>query len=108
MQIIDYLKMDVDGSEWTVLESMYESGILSKVKQFGFEIHTMTASATTLRIFFDHYKTLKRLESFGFRRWYWHFNFYGTYMYKDRARTCCYELVYINVNFLSKTDGKPT
>jgi len=87
---------------------MYESGILFRVKQFGLEVHTMTTFRTTLKIFFDQYKTLERLESFGFRRWYWHFNFWGTYMYKNRARSCCYELVYINTNFMSKTTSKPT
>jgi len=68
----------------------------------------MTTSRTTLKIFFDQYTTLKRLESFGFQRWYWHFNFWGTYMYNGRARSCCYELVYINTNFMPKTNGKPT
>ena len=105
-KVIDYLKVDVEGSEWTILESIYQSGLLSKVKQFGFEIHTMSTSRTPAMTFFEHWWTLTRLESFGFRRWYWHFNFYGTYVYHGRARSCCYELVYINVNFMS-TD-KPT
>lgn len=104
--VIDYLKMDVETSEWTILESMYQSGILSKVKQLGFEVHIMSKSSTTANVFFQHWKTLKRLESFGFRRWYWHFNYSGGYMYKNKPRTCCYELVYINTNFMSKNNTK--
>jgi len=94
--------MDVEGGEWSILESVFQSGVLANVKQLGFEIHTMSMASTTVKTFFEHWKTLKRLETFGFRRWYWHFNFYGAYIYRGRARSCCYELVYINVNFMSK------
>jgi len=100
--VIDYLKMDIEGSEWTVLESMFRSGILAHVKQFGFEVHIMSNAGTSAKTFFSRWKTLRRLEDFGFRRWFWHFNFYGTYMFNWKARSCCYELVYINTNFMSK------
>ena len=96
------MKMDIESSEWTVLESMYRSGILANVKQFGFEVHIMSKSSTTAELFFQRWKILKRLESFGFRRWYWHFNPSGAYMYENEPRSCCYELVYINTNFMSK------
>jgi len=99
-KVIDYMKMDVEGGEWTVFESMFKTGILSSVKQFGFETHT--PAAPSARTFFEQWKTLKQLESLGFRRWYWHFNHYGTYLYNGQARSRYYELVYINVNFMSK------
>ena len=102
-KVIDYLKMDVEGHEWAVLKSLLKSGILARVKQFGFEVHNLSKGSTTARQFFERWQILRRLELQGFQRWYWHFNFYGTYSYQGRMRSCCYELVYINVNFMSKT-----
>jgi len=36
---IDYLKIDTEGSEWKILRHMLDSGVLSKVRQLGVEIH---------------------------------------------------------------------
>ena len=36
---IDYLKMDIEEAEWPVLRQIMESGMLSKVRQMGIEIH---------------------------------------------------------------------
>jgi hypothetical protein len=102
-KIIDYLKIDIEDNEWKSLEAMYTSDILSRVKQFGIEIHTMPTGTVNTKAFHYRWTVLKRLESFGFRRWYWHFNHYGAYSANGRVRSCCYELVYINVNFLSNT-----
>lgn len=38
-KIIDYLKMDIKGSEWKVLPDIIKTGMLSKVRQLGLEIH---------------------------------------------------------------------
>jgi hypothetical protein len=44
-KIIDYLKMDVEGAEYSSLEAMFKTDILQKrVKQLGFEIHVGTTS----------------------------------------------------------------
>ena len=37
--VIDYLKMDIEHSEWDVLPNIIYSGMLSKVRQLGIEIH---------------------------------------------------------------------
>ena len=37
---LDYLKLDIEGFEWDVLEDMLSSEILQAVKQLAFEIHT--------------------------------------------------------------------
>ena len=100
---IDYLKIDIENNEWSSLEAMYTSNILDRVKQFGLEIHTMPPGTTDAKAFYTRWRTLKRLEEFGFRRWYWHFNHYGAYQFKGHVRSCCYELVYINTNFLHPT-----
>ncbi|KAK2140622.1 hypothetical protein LSH36_1289g00085 [Paralvinella palmiformis] len=40
-KMIDYLKMDVEGSEWSSLEAMFKEGFLTKyVKQIGIEYHS--------------------------------------------------------------------
>ena len=38
-KIIDYLKMDIESSEWVVLPHLISSGMLAKVRQLGVEIH---------------------------------------------------------------------
>ena len=38
-KIIDYLKIDVEFAEWIALPQIFESGMLSKVRQLGLEIH---------------------------------------------------------------------
>lgn len=101
--------MDVEYNEWDSIESMLATGALKKVKQFGFEIHTkeLLNEQTTTNEFVRYYNILSQLESQGFRRWYWHYNHFGKYISSRtfKKRTCCYELVYININYL--TAGKP-
>ncbi len=36
---IDYVKIDIEGDEWTVLPQMIDSGILGRVKQLAMEVH---------------------------------------------------------------------
>lgn len=91
--------MDVESSEWSSLSQMLSHGILSKVKQLGIELH-MTGSDT--KSLFNMYKILKRLEDQGFRQWYYTMNFYHLKHTKNGFRSCCYELVYINTNFMQR------
>jgi hypothetical protein len=39
LKIIDYLKIDIESSEWIVLPQIIESGMLQNVRQLGVEIH---------------------------------------------------------------------
>ena len=95
--------MDIEGSEWSALESMFSSGILQRVKQLAVEIHIYPNGLTDPKTFYSKWKVLRRLELLGFRHWYWHFNFYGAYRFQNKTRTCCYELVYVNTNFIKAT-----
>jgi hypothetical protein len=96
-KIIDYLKMDVEGSEWDSVANMCSTGVLDRVKQFGLEIHVGA------KTFYKYYLILKQLEERGFRRWYWAMNFRASNIYVERpgvSRSCCYEMVYINTKYL--------
>ena len=98
--IIDYLKMDIEGNEWSCLKNMMRSNVLSRVKQFGLEIH-VKPDTTKL---YEYWTILRDLEKRGFRRWYWAMNYRGRniYMVPSGSRSHCYEMVYINVNFLHR------
>lgn len=43
LKIIDYLKIDIESSEWMVLPQIIESGMLNSVRQLGVEIHLNNA-----------------------------------------------------------------
>ena len=84
---IPYLKFDVESFEWRVLENMIADGVLKRVVQLSFEIH------------FDHlqnaetyFKTIKKLEELGFRRWFYHHRLNGFPFQNDQS--------YININYL--------
>jgi hypothetical protein len=103
-EIIDYLKLDVESDEWDALEAMLEDAVLGRVKQLAVEIHTreLQEEKSTVLDLHRYWRILHRLEEIGFRKWYWHFNTWGFFPNRDGSKyiSCCYELVYINVNYL--------
>ncbi len=92
--------MDIERSEWDSLPNMMDDGILNKVKQLAFEIHINTETATGLM---GRMNLLKRLERFGFRKWYSHKNpkTIRRSRYQNISIARCIEMVYINTNFLT-------
>ena len=84
-KIIDMLKMDVENSEWSSFEAMFEENSLCYVKQLGFEIHIKQNN------FQKYFNTLMQLEKVGFRRYL---------MIRNKRCSHCYELYYVNMNFL--------
>ena len=62
---IDYLKMDVEHSEWDTLMQVLKSGIFEKVKQLAVEILFRDTDVTSLRKFA---RVLKSVENYGFVR----------------------------------------
>jgi len=85
---------------------MVKDNSLQLVKQLIVEVHTsevMTVGVPTSREqFLDMYRILAALEHIGFRRYHYHYNPLGIYtsVRTGKTRTCCYELYYININFL--------
>ena len=65
-KIIDYLKIDVEFAEWIALPQIFESGMLSKVRQLGLEIHlNEKESMDKIR---GYAKILRSIEKMGFVR----------------------------------------
>ncbi|XP_059153097.1 probable methyltransferase-like protein 24 isoform X2 [Physella acuta] len=120
---VDYVKMDIEFSEWEVLRQAVRDNSLKYVKQLAFEIHTpemyrifklkknpppprtqQNDKSDFLRMF----DTLKALEELGFKKFNYRLNPFGEYtsVYSRKVRSCCYDLHFINVNFLSKNSTK--
>ena len=100
--VIDYLKIDIDGTEFAVLKNLGSTDILTRIKQIGLEIHPMHGSTSQI---YYYWTVLEMLATKGFRRWYWAMNYRNTNLYQTPSgiRSCCYEMVYINTRFLDKT-----
>jgi len=101
---IDILKLDVEASEWGALENMLQEKMLDRVKQFVFEIHTneLYQVKSSVDDLVRYSSILSQLERIGFRKWHWNFNMWGHFPARDGSKhlTCCYELAYINNNFM--------
>ncbi|RUS82006.1 hypothetical protein EGW08_010233, partial [Elysia chlorotica] len=105
---VDYLKIDVEFSEWAVLEeAMEDQGTLGYIKQLGVEVRSPSVffdpSADPRRTFVHMFEALHRLEILGFRKFNYRKNPFGSYKSNITGleRSCCYELHYINSHFLS-------
>jgi len=97
--------MDVEGAEWKSLQNMLRSTVLRRVKQLAMEIHVY--HKPNLAKLLEYWTILHQLEERGFRRWHWTINYHGANMYavSTGSRSTCYEMVYINANFLDKNQN---
>ncbi len=64
--VIDYLKMDIEFSEWKVLPNIINSGMLSYIKQLGIEIHL--PNNVPLKSYQAMIKIIMMLETMGMVR----------------------------------------
>lgn len=101
-KIIDVVKFDIEGHEWTALNTMLYDTSLQYVKQIMFEIHLHLESKSYATDLKAHSLTLKRLQKLGFKRYLTHLNLECTKRSKIShwIRTQCIEMYYINSNFL--------
>ena len=101
-KIIDYLKFDIEESEWPTLQQMAKSKfIATNVKQLSFEVH-MYRDSDDVKSFTERLKILMDLESLGFRKWHFNHNV-KSYLYDHDHEVyypTCAELYYVNINFL--------
>lgn len=65
-RIIDYLKVDIEHSEWATLPQILSSGMMDRVRQLAVEIHL--PEQEDLREFQSRVAVLKSLEDYGLMR----------------------------------------
>jgi len=97
--VIDYMKIDVEGSEWMSLPQMLRTGMFDKVKQLGVEIHFSPSSS--LADYRNGVKVLKSLEDYGFVRFSSRVNIWmiGHINILQRQDYHGYELTWYNQKF---------
>ena len=92
---IDILKIDIEGDEWSALATMFAENSLRNVKQLLFEVHLQTT------VNLNQFKLMQTLEKLGFRKLAVHINQTAHFITKSGRRLSkCYELSYVNINFL--------
>jgi hypothetical protein len=64
--VIDYLKIDIECSEWKILPNIIKTGMLSKVRQLGLEIHL--PEWNSIQEFRELMKIVRSLEKTGMVR----------------------------------------
>ncbi|XP_032777390.2 uncharacterized protein LOC116916277 isoform X2 [Daphnia magna] len=86
---IDFLKIDIEGDEWLILEHMLQDGrSLRSVKQISMEVHLLHSDRL------HYYRNLtQRLEDSGYVRFF---------SRQNRWMKNAYELAWFNVNYSSK------
>lgn len=77
------VKMDIEGDEWKSFQQMFTENSLRNVKQLAYEIHLYQKV--------DMFSILMKLEKLGFRKFMIHHN---------PVCSFCFELYYINTNFI--------
>ncbi|KAL7641175.1 UNVERIFIED_CONTAM: hypothetical protein RMT77_008313 [Armadillidium vulgare] len=102
---IDYLKMDVEGSEIDFLEDVLNNSIhlLENVKQIGMEIHPLTPpekdDEETMKTsrFYKLWRYMHQLECNGFELLRFDPNLVSVnvYTFKNRIESQCYEVVWV-------------
>ena len=99
-RVIDYLKIDVEGSEWKSVEQMLRTNIFDKVKQLGMEIHFNTRTKDEFQ---KGIRILKSLEDYGMVRYSSRVNVYmnATIDFLGRADYLGYEIAWFNKKFKS-------
>ena len=102
--MIDFLKFDIEGSEWLALPNLHSTNVLQNVKQIGFEIHIpaedLLKSWKAKSI--DYHKTLLHLNEQGFERWNFHengFTAHPRHKWPTFRVAACFELYYVNTRF---------
>lgn len=99
-RVIDYLKMDIEGGEWNILNRWIQDGDLSNVKQLSMELHLQETERMA-----ERYELIRRLESkdsAGFVRFFARENPWSRNDYLEKYNipdASCYELAWYNSKF---------
>jgi len=108
-KVIDYWKMDIEDHEWNALETALNventTHQLAKIKQIGIKmhVHQKNAIGSKEHDYARFQGILFGLRSNGFVLWDWHmdrFNMHGGSRKYSVIISNCYELIFINLNYL--------
>lgn len=101
--LMDYLKIDIEFSEWPSLQTAIDQGTLKNVKQLGVEFHRSYRIPATLEKYKRYLKVFRGLREQGFYKWHTHTNVpcskISSQFSKDSVWNC-YEIIYLNARFL--------
>ncbi len=99
-QEINYLKVDVEFSEWSAFRTALLDGTFNKVNQLAIEIHFWKRSKEPEAKMVDGWnQVMEGLHAAGFRMWYRHTNPMSTSENFDLGFNipCCYEMAYVKI-----------
>lgn len=106
---IDYLKMDIEFSEWPVLYDLIQTRLIDKVRQLALEVHTPemdihtrpenVCTWSTVETMAFMMKTLLELKKSGFSLYYTRTNHRTKFTSPITGfeRYCCHDLHFVNV-----------
>jgi hypothetical protein len=100
-KIIDYLKIYAEFAEWIALPQIIESGMLSKVRQLGLEIHLNGSESMDKNC--GYVKILRSIEKMGFVRFDSKYNPLSITNFTKMELVsvpCAYEIAWYNNNKL--------
>jgi hypothetical protein len=97
-KVIDYLKIDIEYSEWIALPDIIRSGMLSKTRQLGIEIHL--DAEFSLKQHLEFAKLLRLIEKMGMVRFDSEYNpwFVGSFTQFPLKGSLGYEIAWYNTN----------
>ena len=96
---IDYVKLDVEMFEWTVIPHMIRTGILDKVKQLAVELHFHVGKQPPEHVR-KCMRIIRHLEEYGMIRFASRANYYALNYVMGKLRHNIFELVWYNRKFL--------
>ncbi|XP_063605204.1 uncharacterized protein LOC134780410 [Penaeus indicus] len=104
---VNYLKIDIENMEWSVLPQLVRDGHLDRVSQLAIEVHTMdiiiAPPEKVLPMLQSYWQILESLKQLGFLRAKHRFNTVLESTYLDRAHnrslSTCMEILYIKRGF---------
>ena len=104
---IDVVKLDIQYAEWLAMQEMIEEDELDNVRQVLVEYHI--GSEPTEDKLRRMLRILRGMSEAGFRKFYVHKCEKGSYHHPNFpvVRSKCYDIHYLNENFLKRKDKKP-
>ncbi|ELU11655.1 hypothetical protein CAPTEDRAFT_209002 [Capitella teleta] len=100
-KILDYLKIDIEWSEYESFDTILTSNVVSHIKQIGLEVHSNDSNN-----YYPAWELVSKMEDHGFRVWAVEHNyatpFHDIPNMNIRGLFCCSNVYFINERFLDE------